>query len=64
MLNIPSFIAGDIDVIIKFKTKTYALGEITNYDSLCKEIEENIKGVKIQDLDITYETANGMVLTV
>ena len=35
MLSIPSFIAGDIDVLIKFKGKTYALDEVTNYESLC-----------------------------
>jgi hypothetical protein len=63
MLSIPSFIVGDIDVLIKFKGKNYPLDEVRDYESLCQEIEENLN-MKVQDLEITYEAANGMILTV
>jgi hypothetical protein len=46
-INIPSFIVGDFDVLIEYKGKSYALGEVTNYESLCEEIEKNLKSVKV-----------------
>lgn len=54
----------DVEVYIKYESEIFLLDKVSDYKSLCEQIEDILKGVKAQDLKITYQIPSGMVVTV